>query len=201
LFPFLSVKVEIVQTVLQQIVGAFDLVLNAELRALSFLYALPLPLWRIIVFILQFLVLNRVSLQLIWCVVMYMANCKLDRMLRRDFAHVQRFYAFTQPVYLLWLLARMAWRLVPFLIRHIRRALVGLLRMYDQVLLQCTRLCHGWGILGDILLIPVSIVWMFWLLYVPYASAKRSLYVPMSILCLMLLVHGRDVIRHGWAGV
>ena len=52
------------------------------------------------------------------------------------------------------------------------------------------------GFAGDVLLVPVSLLWMGWPLYV--AWTHTGVWVPLALFTLYLVVWGRDIIAKSW---
>ena len=61
---------------------------------------------------------------------------------------------------------------------------------YDAILFKITK-CLDFGICGEILMIPVALLWMTWPLFIPYYYKGRWLaYVPSGIVTLIQMFRG-----------
>merc|ERR1711904_150080 len=54
-------------------------------------------------------------------------------------------------------------------LRMLQRSLEGMLAAYGRTLAYSTSICARLGLLGDLVLIPVTLIWMGWPLYLPYS--------------------------------
>jgi hypothetical protein len=76
----------------------------------------------------------------------------------------------------------------------------GVWLAYTWVLVLATRVRASVGVVGELLLVPVSFAWMGWPLVYTYRSPHTSLlvYAPGLLIALALVVRGRAVIAATW---
>lgn len=97
------------------------------------------------------------------------------------------------------LAARLIARGVRAAFRAIGRAARWLGRGYDALLAGSTRACKSMGMVGEVLLIPVTVAWFGWPLASPWLfGLSRSLMVPAAGVSLALMVRSRGVINRAW---
>merc|ERR1711988_1615728 len=85
------------------------------------------------------------------------------------------FELYRWPFVLTWRIPHTGWRMVRVLVRNATLMVQAVLEGYGDILAIATRVCSQMGLFGDLLLIPISLVWMFWPVYVPYRTGQSSL--------------------------
>eukprot|EP01064_Diplonema_japonicum_P007210 TRINITY_DN148_c4_g1_i1.p1 TRINITY_DN148_c4_g1~~TRINITY_DN148_c4_g1_i1.p1 ORF type:complete len:1791 (+),score=215.36 TRINITY_DN148_c4_g1_i1:73-5445(+) len=78
------------------------------------------------------------------------------------------------------------------------RFLVQVLKAYSSILVTSTRVCFRLGFFGDILLIPMTLVWTSWSMLVPYYQGDASLYLTSVMLTGFLVTEAKQTIRKNW---
>lgn len=105
-------------------------------------------------------------------------------------------------------LHRQAWRAVCRLasgaLALLRRGLRCLMRVFDASLLWPTRFCRCLGILGDLLLVPIALLWVMApvaaVAWCTWEESSWGLYLPAGLWSLRLVSRGRRLITEAWHG-
>ena len=70
-----------------------------------------------------------------------------------------------------------------------------MLGFYDMLLAVCTKKLNSLGIIGEIILIPITLLWMCWSLIIPYMLEGGWItYIPSGIVSLLLMIRGYGII-------
>merc|ERR1712146_272002 len=70
--------------------------------------------------------------------------------------------------------------------------------IYDGVLVRWTRLCHSHGLLGEGLLVMLSLVWIFWPCYVPLKSGQWTFFYSAGPWSLLNMQRARSIVARAW---
>ena len=69
---------------------------------------------------------------------------------------------------------------------------------YDQILIMPTRFCAKIGMLGDLILTPIALIWMFWPLHVPFHAGQLTLLFSAAPIAGYLCVRGYKLVQVNW---
>jgi hypothetical protein len=86
-----------------------------------------------------------------------------------------------------------------FLLGLVSQTSIGIVKSYEQVLYISGRVLKPLRILGDLLFIPVTLIWMWWPLVVSYFAGELWLWLPSIVLSAFLTVKGYSVANRAWA--
>jgi hypothetical protein len=78
------------------------------------------------------------------------------------------------------------------------RIFTRVLSLNSGILQSLTKWCYGRGFVGEILLIPITLTWIFWPLIIPFFQKISSLYVPCGFYSLYLLRRSWKIIESTW---
>ena len=84
-----------------------------------------------------------------------------------------------------------AFRCVRFVVR-------GVVAAYCAVLAKITLICSALGLLGDLLLTAITVVWVGWPMTVPSKQGDSSLYITSTAMSLYLIIKARRVVAKNW---
>jgi len=200
---------------LRSLFGLFEAMFRAEVWVLDWLYAVSLN-WRFVswpMWLLKWILTSRLVLFALWTWMLAKAEYLTYVLINQYFPPYRPMWLYVLPFRFAWFQLRMLRRFVLFVVGRLAALLKLTLRMlnvvfegikfsYGRVLDASTRMCRKIGFLGDILLIPISLAWMFWPLLLPtkYVLANSTLFIPAGMLSFALLLWGRIIVSDAWDG-
>lgn len=134
-------------------------------------------------------------LQCLWIPVVLLACYKTSETLDRWFPGLNPLLLYRWPFDVAYNLVTALWRVGSRLVRLAARVLRGVTDLYKALLVYPTRWCSKLGVVGDVLLIPIALAWMFWPLHVPFQAGQRSLLFSAVPLAGMLCGAGVGIVK------
>lgn len=132
---------------------------------------------------------SRMVLRLVWAVALVVSWARLFS----DFWRI-----FGDPTYLYRLPFMMSWRTVKALWRLVNTLLLNLSNRYEGVLATVTSICSRLGVVGDVLLVPATVLWVGLPALAAWALRSRAL-VPLTVVGVCaLVVRSRGIVAQNW---
>ena len=84
------------------------------------------------------------------------------------------------------------------ILQNIRASSGNLLKKYCLILYFLGRKLRPFGVLGDLVFSPFTVVWMLWPVAIPYYYQEPLYYVLSAALCLIFIVKGYKTAQEAW---
>jgi len=199
MFPLLSVDLGQLHVILQALVWPLESALGMEVALLRWAHDATFGFSINWVFSsLLYIGASHWVLFGLWLVVMWKGQCLTWALLLRMFPGFDPLNFYQWPFVFTYRVIAWISRTVEicskFVLRHAHLAFDA----YGKLLGFVTRCCAGFGLLGDIFLTPIALLWMFWPLRVPLFMGQVSLFTSAIPISLVLCRWGVPIIKRNW---
>ena len=141
------------------------------------------------------LLTSKWTLQLLWLVPMIWAWYRTTQVLDSMFPGLNPLLLYRWPFDVLQSILEFAGRSIRRVCNFAMCLISSIQYGYDRVLVMPTRFCAGMGLLGDLVLTPIALVWMFWPLHVPFHAGQLSLLFSAAPIACYLCGRGYKLIQ------